>query len=265
MKKLIVGVSIISIFLCNGLIFGQSLKPNESAIFLRNGNMIMGEIIDISSTRRVLQLKDGTEIKLTNIWMINFINTKWNFPGERKQIKTADHYFFLKNGSIIYGKIIDFSSNLRVFELDTGKKIKINAIRRIYFSEKVPNQLRKEIEKIATIFLKDGTTISGEIVDFSLSRRTLVLKDGNEIKLSAIDMINYVNKGRSFPAERSRIVNSRIYYIFLKDGGVITGRIIGFDSNAFILASGERLNVSSIKRIYFPKSFFPIKRKIIKR
>ncbi|MCP2619098.1 hypothetical protein NLC82_06735, partial [Candidatus Aminicenantes bacterium AC-335-A11] len=256
MKKLIFVIFIISsIFLWSGLIFGQNLRANESAIFLRNGNMIIGEIVDISSARRVLQLKDGTEIKLTNIWMINFINTKWNFPGERKQIKTADHYFFLKNGSIIYGKIIDFSSNLRVFELDTGEKIKIGAIRRIYFSKRVPNQLRKEIEKVATVFLKDGTVISGEIIDFSLSRMVLVLKGGNEIKLSAIDMINFVDKGRSFPSERSRIVNPRIYYIFLKDGGVITGRIAGFDSNAFILSSGERVNINSIKRIYFPRSF----------
>jgi len=267
MKKLVLGLCIILVILCcNNFLHSQRLRANEAAIFLRNGNMIVGEIIDISSTRRVLQLKDGTEIKLINIWMINFINTNWNFPEERKRITTADHYFFLRNGSIIYGKIIDFSKNLRVFELDNGEKIKIGTIRRIYFSKSIPYKLRRQIEgKEATIFLIDGTTISGEIIDFSLTRQALILKGGNEIRLSNIRMINFVNRRRDFPSETNRIINPRVHYIFLKDGGVITGRIVNFESNAFILASGERIDVNSIKRIYFPRVMSPFRKRIIKR
>ncbi|MCP2605027.1 hypothetical protein NLC29_02605 [Candidatus Aminicenantes bacterium AH-873-B07] len=263
MKKLGLLLCILFVILSyNNLIQSQTLRANEAAIFLRNGNMVIGKIIDISSTRRVLQLKDGTEIKLINIWMINFINTKWNFPEERRQITTADHYFFLKNGNIIYGRIVDFSTNLRVFELDTGEKIKIGAIRRIYLSKSVPYRLRRQIEeKEVTIFLYSGNVITGQIVDFSADRQILILKSGNEINLSTIQMINFINKERNFPSEINRIVNPRYYYIFLKDGSMITGIIVNFDSKAFILASGDRININSIKRIYFPKIIPPLKKK----
>jgi len=128
---------------------------------------------DIVNPQPVLELGDGTKIKLSSIWMINFINSKWFFPQERYKIVTSQNYFFLKDGSIISGKIIDFSSNQRFFKLKNGEKIVVDSIKRIYFSKNFPNILQKQIEGEvlksgeAAFFIQNGDRVIGEIVDIS--------------------------------------------------------------------------------------------------
>ena len=124
-----------------------ALESGESAIFLKNGNKIIGEIVDISSTRLVLQLKNGEEISLSKIWMINFNNEKWNYPDERRKIEGADHYVFLKDGGLTSGRILDFSSRQHVFELDNGEKIPIGRISRIYFAKHLPDELAEKLQE----------------------------------------------------------------------------------------------------------------------
>jgi hypothetical protein len=125
----------------------RAMESDESAIFLKNGKKIIGEIVDISSTRLVLQLKNGEEISLSKIWMINFNNEKWNYPDERKKIEGADHYLFLKDGGITSGRIVDFSDRQHVFELDNGEKIPIGRISRIYFAKHLPDELAKKLQE----------------------------------------------------------------------------------------------------------------------
>ncbi len=125
----------------------RAMERDESAIFLKNGNRIIGEIVDISSTRLVLQLKNGEEISLSKIWMINFNNEKWNYPDERRKIEGSDHYVFLKDGGITSGRILDFSDRQHVFELDTGEKIPIGRVSRIYFAKHLPDALAKKLEE----------------------------------------------------------------------------------------------------------------------
>jgi len=148
-KKMV--LLLIGIFMLTGsLVFADMLQEGYSITFLKNGEKIIAKVIDVSRTRNVIELQDTSgdtkEIKLAEIWMINFINTKWDFPKERDKIVTAEHYFFLKNSEIISGRIIDFSRNLKVFELNTGEKIRIGSIRRIYFSKNPPNEFKKELE-----------------------------------------------------------------------------------------------------------------------
>jgi hypothetical protein len=138
MKKLIIVAFILVFILAGSSIRGQTLKSGEAVIFLNNGDRVIGEIEDISSRRLVLELKDGTEIKLSDIWMINFINQQWHFPQEIASVKTPHHYLFLRDGNMTFGKIVDFSTNRRVFELDTGEEVKFGAITRIYFTNRVP-------------------------------------------------------------------------------------------------------------------------------
>ncbi len=150
MKKKMV-LLLIGIFILTGsLVFADVLQEGYSITFLKNGEKVIAKVIDVSRTRHVIELQDTSgdtkEINLAKIWMINFINTNWDFPEERDKIVTAKHYFFLKNGEIISGIIIDFSRNLKVFELDTGEKIRIGSIRRIYFSKNPPDEFKKELE-----------------------------------------------------------------------------------------------------------------------
>lgn len=141
MKKAIVfGVLVLA--LAAGVMQAQRLRAGEQAIFLKSGDQIVGSIIDISSTRLVLELADGTEIPLRDLWMINFVNESWDFPQERNLIETNEHYVFLKSGDVASGRIVDMSSEQRVFEFETGEKFAIGQVRRIYFSRNVPRGLR---------------------------------------------------------------------------------------------------------------------------
>jgi hypothetical protein len=159
MKKLIIIQFIFFFVLAGSSIKGEALKSGEAAIFLRDGGKVIGEIVDISSRRMVLELKDAPKIKLANIWMINFVNKNWYFPKERVKIRTAEHYLFRKNGDITSGKIIDFSSRRRVFEFESGEKIGIGSVKRIYFSKSVPDPFKKPKKTKKPIKLKKPVKI----------------------------------------------------------------------------------------------------------
>ena len=159
MKKLIIIQLMISFVLAGSLIRGEALKSGEAAIFLRDGGKVVGEIIDMSSRRMVLELKDGQKIKLGNIWMINFVNKNWYFAKERAKILTDQHYLFRRNGDITSGKIIDFSSRRRVFEFESGEKIGIGTVKRIYFSKSVPNPFLKPKKTKKPVKLKKPVKI----------------------------------------------------------------------------------------------------------
>ncbi len=114
------------------------LRAGEAAIYLRSGDLFVDRVTDISSTRLVLQTANSGEFQLRDVWMINFIDEGWDFPQERDQLETNEHYVFLRDGGIIAGRIVDFSSAQRVFEMRNGEKIEPARIRRIYFSRQVP-------------------------------------------------------------------------------------------------------------------------------
>lgn len=141
MKKSVV-LALLGLLIVVGTASGQRLRAGEQFIILKNGDSMIGNIVDISSERLVLELRDGTNIPLRDLWMVNFVTEEWNFPQERNLIETNEHYVFLKSGDVASGRIVDFSSEQRVFEFETGEKFAIGQVRRIYFSKNVPRSLR---------------------------------------------------------------------------------------------------------------------------
>jgi len=141
MKKTIVLAAVAAVCL-GGAVFGQRLRSGEAAIYFKSGDLIIDKVVDISSTRLVLETENNGEFPLRDLWMINFVTEEWNFPDERNLIETNDHYVFLRNGDVSSGRIVDFSSEQRVFEFETGEKFPIGQVRRIYFSKTVPRGLR---------------------------------------------------------------------------------------------------------------------------
>ncbi len=121
---------------------GQArLRAGEAAIYLRSGDLFVDRITDISSTRLVLETANSGEFALRDVWMVNYINEGWDFPEEREQLETNEHYIFLRDGGVIAGRIVDFSSAQLVYELRSGEKVAPGRIRRIYFSRQVPSGL----------------------------------------------------------------------------------------------------------------------------
>jgi hypothetical protein len=146
MRKMKIQIAIrlcfsLGLFLIIALAAEQTLEKDQQAIFLTNGRRVIGEFVDISAPRLVLQLKYDIEIPLSNIWMINFMDKNWYFPEELKKMVTPEHYLFLKNGDIVTGEVVDFNDRLQVFELDGGGKVEIGKLSRIYFSSKIPDKL----------------------------------------------------------------------------------------------------------------------------
>jgi hypothetical protein len=121
---------------------GQKLRAGEQAFFLKNGDTIIGAIVEISTEKSSFELKDGTSVPLRDLWMVNFVNEQWNFSGERDLLETNEHYVFLKSGDVTSGRVTAFAADKREFELESGDKFPIAAVRRIYFSKSVPRGLR---------------------------------------------------------------------------------------------------------------------------
>jgi hypothetical protein len=131
----------------------EDLKPGEAAIFYRNGDMIVDEVLGVSSARNVLELKTVPEISLNNLWMINFINTEWYHLEELELVDTNRHHIFLRDGEVHSGRIVRYDLKQGCFEFASGEKFPIDQVRRIYFTRNIPEKFEREIEKI---FLREG-------------------------------------------------------------------------------------------------------------
>jgi hypothetical protein len=125
-----------------GPAFAQELKPGEQSFFLKNGDTLTGSIVELNAEKSAFELKDGTIVLLRDLWMVNFVNEQWNFPNERNLIESNEHYLFLKSGDVTSGRVTAFAADKREFELESGDKFPIAAVRRIYFSKNVPRGLR---------------------------------------------------------------------------------------------------------------------------
>jgi hypothetical protein len=148
MKKAWLWILIVAfgLSLSTGSLAAEELRAGEAAFFLQGGKMVIGEIADLSRTRLVFTLRDGQEIAIHRIWMINFVNTDWNFPEERERMKEDQHYLFFRNDRPTSGKIVDFSHN-RGFEFDTKEAVPMAQVRRIYFTNRLPNEYQSRLDE----------------------------------------------------------------------------------------------------------------------
>ncbi len=141
MKKAVL-IGLAGLILACGIARGQKLKSGEEAIFLKNGDKLIGSIVALDAEKSSLELKDATSIPLRDLWMINFVDELWDFPNERNLIETNEHYIFLKSGDVTSGRIKAFAADKREFEFESGDKFPLVSVRRIYFSKSVPRGLR---------------------------------------------------------------------------------------------------------------------------
>lgn len=122
----------------------EKLEAGKAALFLQGGKMVIGEIADLSRTRLVFTLRDGQEFALHRIWMINFVNTDWNFPAEIEKMEKDQHYLIFRNDRMTSGKIIDFSHN-QGFQFDTKEAVPLAQVRRIYFTNQLPDAYKSRL------------------------------------------------------------------------------------------------------------------------
>lgn len=105
------------------------------------------------------------------------------------------------------------------------------------------------------IFLKDGESLTGKIVDIVVPQLDLKLEDGKLIPIRDIWMINFETAEWNFPQERN-VLETNDHYVFLKNGDIHSGRLSAFsaETRSFAFESGEYFPVVQCRRIYFSKT-----------
>lgn len=234
---------------------GRKFHKGESASFLKDGKVITGTIVDMSSRTGKFEYMDNLKIHRSRIWMINFISSEWDFPGERDQLSRNTDTIFLKNGDTLHVQIVDFSSRRHVFEFRNGGSIYVSKVKRIYLCcTRLPNAYKKKVPKpdeyASFTFLLNGRVIDSPL-DY-LNHRKTGFQDRLQINTKDIWMINFIDEYWDFPRERRQLDN-QLDTVFLKNGGVDHDTVVDFncERGTFRFENIGPLHYSKIKRIYF--------------
>lgn len=249
-----------------------NLNAGQSVTFLKDGVSKTGTIKDIDdmSVRiRRVEYSDGQKIPINLIWMINFVDKKWDFPEERTELSGTTDTIFLKNGDVLQTKIVDFSEPRKKFEFEKGRPVHESKVKRIYFCcTRFPDTWKKKektVKRYSVTHLLNGKAIEKPLLSLNSSKTKFT--DGLQINTKAIWMINFENKEWDFNNERKQL-DEKVDTIFLKSGEVTHDKVIGFSKTqeTFSFKSINPIHESKIKRIYFCCTKLPdaYKKKLIR-
>jgi sRNA-binding regulator protein Hfq len=268
---------ILSVMIFIGLnVSAFQLEAIKSVTFLNDGRSLSGTIVDISSRTGMVDYWGNTKIHRNQIWMINYVSKNWNFPKEQRQLSKRADTIFLHNGQVLHARIVDFSSQRRVYEFQNGGKIAESSVKRIYFCcNSLPDAYRQALQKnnrdnrnnqgqgwqdrnrrsgnnnrYASSFMVNGNQVESPL-NYINSRKTKFM-DGLQINTHDLWLINFSNDRWDFPSER-RQLDRRMDTIFLKNGEVLFDRVVDFSVRTltFRFENMDPIHESQIKRIYF--------------
>jgi hypothetical protein len=153
MKKAAVLTVILGLALFGATVASAQLPRGESAIFLKDGQMIIDHVISFSLDKPIVRTRNQ-EFNLRDLWMINFDEERWDYPEERQSMDQGVQYLFLRDGNIIAGQIVSFRKKDDVrrgtpwgFAVKNGAGVVAYPdpnIRRVYFSKAVPQAFRNQ-------------------------------------------------------------------------------------------------------------------------
>ncbi len=105
------------------------------------------------------------------------------------------------------------------------------------------------------IFLKDGESLAGKIVDVVLPQMDFKLEDGKTVPLRDVWMINFESADWNYPQERN-VLETNDCYVFLKNGDIHSGRLSAFsaETKSLVFESGDYFPLVQCRRIYFSKT-----------
>ena len=238
---------------------GLNLMADRSVTFLKDGNSISDTIIDMSSRTGYVEFQNNQKVHRSQVWMINYENSQWDFSGERDRLSGNTDTIFLRNGHILNVKIVDFSSRRQMFEFLQGGSVHESKVARIYFCcDKLPGAYQKmkptasqpQGKRYSTSFIVDGRTVEYPL-SYLNSQKT-GFTDGLQINTKDLWMINFIDDNWDFPGERQRL-NNRMDTIFMNDGKIIYDNVMDFNERSLTFRLGRTGSVheSEIKRVYF--------------
>jgi len=256
MKKFITVSFIIFLFAYSGIARKSNFRTvGQCTAFFKDGNVVTDVINFLSTRHPKIGFVDYDKYNLKNVWMLNFMNKKWDFPNERKRIKSQTDTIFLKNGQLFYDKIVTYSTKFKVFRFKKSNDIHVSKIKRIYLCcNKFPKFYRNNSDDTNqlnyTTFLLDGKT-KDEKIKYYNNRKTGFV-NGLQINSKDIVMINFENRKRNFTNEKKRL-NRRYDTVFLNNGEYIQDIILRLDFNngKIIFQDEPEINMNKVSRIYF--------------
>jgi hypothetical protein len=149
MKKQMILVFGLAVLVCAAA--AAQLPRGENAIFLNDGRVVIDHIVSYSGT--VVRTRNG-EINVGDLWMINYEENSWDYPGERQQMGRDAHYLFLRNGNVVSGEIVSFRKKDDVgrgvawgYAMRRNGRITVYPdpdVLRVYFSRDVPGAYQNQ-------------------------------------------------------------------------------------------------------------------------
>jgi hypothetical protein len=131
----------------------QELPRGESAIFLKNGQVIIDHIVSYSNSSPIVRTRNQ-EINVQDIYLINYEENAWDYPAEREQMDGNAHFIFLNNGNVIGGQIVSYRKQDDVkARTPWGFAIRSRAgvatyqtpnVKRVYFANALPNAYQNQ-------------------------------------------------------------------------------------------------------------------------
>ncbi|NIM17721.1 MAG: hypothetical protein GTO45_37615 [Candidatus Aminicenantes bacterium] len=128
----------------------QKMKPTPSpdegkrysTSFIVDGRIVEYPLSYLNSQKT--GFTDGLQINTKDLWMINFIDDNWDFPGERQRLSNRMDTVFMNDGKIIYDNVMDFDKSSLTFRFGRTGSVHESEIKRIYFCcTKLPTTFTK--------------------------------------------------------------------------------------------------------------------------
>jgi hypothetical protein len=110
----------------------EKLFGGDVYVKMKGGASTRGLIYDVTGVNPELVFRDGRKILLANVAIINYIEVKDNYPGDKQKVKLGTATFIMRNGAVVYGQVVDFRGEDE-WELTDGRRISWSQIARIYF------------------------------------------------------------------------------------------------------------------------------------
>jgi len=152
MKKQMILAFGLAVLVCAAAV--AQLPRGENAIFLQNGQVIIDHPVSYSGT--VLRTRTQ-EFNIQDLWMINYVENSWDYPGERQRMVRDEHYLFLSNGGVVSGEIVSYRKKDDVgrgqawgYAVRKNGRITVypnTEVLRVYFSKNVPGAYQNQNQR----------------------------------------------------------------------------------------------------------------------
>ncbi|MGD0781869.1 MAG: hypothetical protein ABSA30_03310 [Candidatus Aminicenantales bacterium] len=145
MKKTILGLVLLAAVLLTAT---AQMRRGEAAIFFRDGRVIFDQVTGIVTSNLIVQTPGNGQFPMRDVWLINYEENRWDYPGERARMIAGEDAIFLRNGNAASGQIVNFLSEHEAgpgrpwgYKLRKDGRTTIyipSNISRIYYSKDVP-------------------------------------------------------------------------------------------------------------------------------